>query len=94
MIVLDTNVVSELMRASPHPGVLAWVDDQEARSVAISAITSAELAVGVTQFPALDAQIAAICLARGAALAIRNTRDFEGVGVDVVDPGRCERADA
>ncbi len=34
----------------------------------------------------LDAQIAAICLSRGATLATRNVRDFEGVGVTVVDP--------
>ncbi len=25
MIVLDTNVISELMRARPHPAVMAWV---------------------------------------------------------------------
>lgn len=28
MIVLDTNVVSELMRPAPHPAVLVWVDAQ------------------------------------------------------------------
>ena len=28
MIVLDTNVISELMRPQPHPGVLAWVAAQ------------------------------------------------------------------
>ena len=33
-----------------------------------------------------DAQIAATCLAHGARLATRNTRDFVATGVDVVDP--------
>jgi toxin FitB len=33
-----------------------------------------------------DAQIAAICRARGAALATRNIKDFMETGVDVVDP--------
>lgn len=33
-----------------------------------------------------DAQIAAICRARGAVLATRNAEDFEGVGVEVVNP--------
>lgn len=34
----------------------------------------------------LDAQIAAVCLARSAVLATRNTRDFIGTGIDLVDP--------
>lgn len=38
------------------------------------------------QIPALDAQIAAICLANDAVCATRNTRDFEGTGVSLIDP--------
>jgi predicted nucleic acid-binding protein len=33
-----------------------------------------------------DAQIAAICISLGAALATRNTKDFEGTGVRLIDP--------
>ena len=33
MVVLETNVVSELMRASPHPQVLRWVDREDARGL-------------------------------------------------------------
>ena len=33
-----------------------------------------------------DGMIAAICVARGAALATRNTRDFEGLGLELIDP--------
>ena len=33
-----------------------------------------------------DGMIAAICLAYGAALATRNTRDFEGLGIELIDP--------
>jgi hypothetical protein len=33
-----------------------------------------------------DALIAAVCRARGAPLATRNLRDFEGTGIEVFDP--------
>ncbi|HST42730.1 MAG TPA: type II toxin-antitoxin system VapC family toxin [Conexibacter sp.] len=45
MIVLDTNVVSELMRPAPAPRVLRWVDGPGAASV-ITAVTAAELLAG------------------------------------------------
>jgi len=34
----------------------------------------------------VDAQIAAICLAVGARLATSNVHDFDGLGVEVIDP--------
>lgn len=40
----------------------------------------------------LDCQIAAIARARGATLATRNTRDFTGCGIDVVDPWEVGRS--
>lgn len=33
-----------------------------------------------------DAMIAAVCRRHGAKLATRNTKDFEGLGVDLIDP--------
>jgi predicted nucleic acid-binding protein len=48
MIVLDTNVVSELMRPAPAPRVLRWVDSAGAAS-AITAVTAAELLSGAEQ---------------------------------------------
>ena len=47
MIVLDTNVVSELMRPRPEPAVVDWVDHQTADDLAITALTAAELRAGV-----------------------------------------------
>lgn len=52
MIILDTNVISELTRPVPDPG----------------------------------AQIAAICRVLSATLATRNTSDFTGIGVNLIDP--------
>lgn len=49
MIVLDTNVLSELIRQRPAERVVEWVDDQDARTLAISAITVAELLYGVAR---------------------------------------------
>ena len=136
MILLDTNILSELMRAAPEAAVEQWLADQPAASVFISAITEAELRYGVALMPPgkrrsalaaeienmlgedfsgrilpfdspaavafaeiaaerrqtgrpisqADAQIAAIARSRGAALATRNVPDFEGCGVEIVDP--------
>ena len=47
MIVLDTNVVSELMRASPHPLVLGWLDREDARGLFVSAVSEAEIRTGL-----------------------------------------------
>ena len=37
-----------------------------------------------------DAQIAALAQVRGAKLATRNVDDFEGCGIEVVDPWNCQ----
>ena len=52
MILLDTNVVSELMRPEPDPGVEAWLFHQSAANLFISVFTEAELRYGVAILPA------------------------------------------
>ena len=47
MIVLDTNILSELMRPIPNKQVLAWVDGQIISELAITAITVAEILYGI-----------------------------------------------
>ncbi len=136
MILLDTNVLSELIRPEPHEEVMTWLDSLDPAAVATTAITAAELLYGVARSPAgrrkeqlseaisglihedfedrvepfdataaahyaglvsdrersgrpigvADAQIAAICRKLQATLATRNTGDFEGAGIDLVDP--------
>ena len=136
MIVLDTNVLSELMKQNSEPRVLGSVAAQPAASLFTSTITQAEILYGLALLPEgrrksqlegavagifeedfagrvlpfdgaaahayaavaaerrhagqpisqFDAQIAAICRSRGAALATRNVADFAGCGIEVVDP--------
>ncbi len=51
MILLDTNIVSELMRPAPSPAVMSWLGAQPASSLFISAVTEAELRYGVMLLP-------------------------------------------
>ncbi len=52
MILLDTNVLSELMRLNPDTEVLKWLDQQPAAGLWISAITRAEIELGIALLPA------------------------------------------
>src|SRR3979411_1300045 len=52
MIVLDTNVVSEAMKPTPHPSVRAWLNDQAAETLYLCSVTLAELLFGIAALPA------------------------------------------
>ena len=136
MNLLDTNILSEVMRPAPEPAVEQWLAAQPDASVFISAITEAELRYGAALLPSgkhratltaeiegmlkedfrgrillfdssaaqafailaserrqaakpisqADAQIAAIARSRGAPLATRNAEDFDGYGIEVINP--------
>jgi predicted nucleic acid-binding protein len=136
MVILDTNLVSELMKLAPSTAVIAWMDRQSLDDLFTTSITEAEILYGVERLPKgkrrdelmrqaeavfaedyagrvlafderaarefarivaerrmrgrpipfADAQIAAIARANRATLATRNTQDFEGCGVSVVNP--------
>jgi predicted nucleic acid-binding protein len=136
MIVLDTNVLSELMKPAPSEPVVAWVASQPTQSLYTTSITEAEILHGIMLLPSgrrrrafetaaremfreefagrvlsfgsdaalpyariaverrrggrpishFDAQIAAIARSAGATLATRNVSDFEGCGVEIVNP--------
>ena len=51
MILIDTNVISELWKAEPNPDVLAWMDAQAVETLYLSAVTVAELRFGVATMP-------------------------------------------
>jgi predicted nucleic acid-binding protein len=141
MILLDTNIVSELMRPAPSQAVMSWLAAQPAASLFISAVTEAELRYGVMLLPEgrkraelvsaieamlaedfadrilpfdsaaamafadisssrrqagcpisqFDALIAAIARSRGAELATRNVADFEGSGIEVINPWETKK---
>ncbi len=51
MILLDTTVVSETMRPTPDPTVVAWLDAQVAETLFLSTVSLAELLLGVALLP-------------------------------------------
>ena len=51
MIILDTNVLSALMRKAPEASVVAWLDRQPAESVWITSVTLFEAVLGLALLP-------------------------------------------
>jgi predicted nucleic acid-binding protein len=51
MIVLDTDVVSELMRATPAPAVLGWLRQTSSTGLYTTAVTVAEVRYGIARLP-------------------------------------------
>lgn len=49
--VLDTNVLSECLRAAPQPAVLAWFAAQPAEALFVTAVTQAEMMLGARLLP-------------------------------------------
>jgi predicted nucleic acid-binding protein len=136
MIVLDTNVVSEVWRARSDANVMHWFERQNEFELFLCIPVIAELSYGAHRtllrdkslrymkalhamtegsyrskilpcdlasammfgevvalretvgrpIGPMDAMIAAICLVHGATLATRNTRDFGGLDLELVNP--------
>jgi toxin FitB len=51
LTVLDTKVLSELMRQRPAPAVLAWFSHQAPQTLGVSSITQAEMLLGARLLP-------------------------------------------
>jgi predicted nucleic acid-binding protein len=51
MIVLDSNVISEVMRPQPHRAAAAWLDEQSMQTLYLTAITLAEVRYGIAALP-------------------------------------------
>jgi predicted nucleic acid-binding protein len=51
MIILDTNVVSEPMRSKADPAVVDWLDRQSPDTLFLTAVSLAELLVGIAALP-------------------------------------------
>lgn len=136
MIILDTNVLSELLRPTPARQVERWLATQDGAKVYFTTVGEAELRHGVSILPAgkrrsalttaiegllgedfrdrilpfdrpaarayaiiaaerraagrpisqFDCQIAAIARAREATVATRNISDYEGCGIELINP--------
>lgn len=51
MIILDTNVISELAKPIPNPEVIEWVDAHDSSELVITALTAAEVRAGIALLP-------------------------------------------
>ena len=130
---IDTNVLSELRRKLPHPGVSAWFAQRPASSLYMSVLTLGELRKGIDglndedrklalpdwlhtelsmfflgrvlsideqvadrwgqlvaaagrPLPAIDSLLAVTALVHGLTVVTRNAKDFEGLGLAVINP--------
>lgn len=52
MFLLDTNVLSELMKPAPNSSVIDWLDQQSGSALFLSAVTRAEIELGIALLPA------------------------------------------
>ena len=136
MIILDTHLVSEPLKPTPHPWVVDWLNAQEPATLFITSINLTELLAGVENMPQgkrrdalalalanqvsalfedrvlnfnaraaqcfaaclagaqaqgnsvgfADCAIAAIAKTHGFIVATRNVRDFQGMGVELLNP--------
>lgn len=51
MIVVDTNVISEVMRPQPSRAVLNWLNEQDSNQLFITTVTLAEISYGLRILP-------------------------------------------
>ncbi len=51
MLLLDTNVLSELLKPAPNQAILAWLDAQPRSQLFTTSITRAEILYGVALLP-------------------------------------------
>lgn len=51
MIILDTNVISEMIRPQPEAQVVAWIDNQDQFRLYLTSISLAETLYGIERLP-------------------------------------------
>ena len=56
MIIVDTNIISELMKPAPNAKVVAWIDELIIGDIGITSITVAEILFGLGSLPEGDSK--------------------------------------
>ena len=57
MIIIDTNIISEMMKPRPSDKVINWIDQQEVIQLYISTVTIAEISYGINVIPERNRRI-------------------------------------
>jgi tRNA(fMet)-specific endonuclease VapC len=55
--ILDTNVISELIKKQPNPQVVQWIDEQEPGRMYLSVVTIGELQKGIAKLSSSERKI-------------------------------------
>lgn len=92
---LDTVVVSELMKKNQNPNVVRWIDAQEPRMLFVSVVTVGEIEQGIERLPHGERRRAFERMAREA-LPVRFAERILPVSIEVasswgVFSGRCKQ---
>ena len=96
---LDTCVISELVKKEPHPSVIRWMDTGDESKMYLSVLTLGEIIKGINKLPngdrreklpVVDSLIAASANVHDLIVVTRNVKDMERCRTKVFNPWEAQ----